>query len=104
MKLYFYTANTSEQYGNLGISVEICEAEEKPKTYRPCQLCFPNYTTSVKKYDIGHLVNDFLILTTPDFEYAKKKFIERAEEKVYIAKETLKRVERELEILRESEE
>lgn len=104
MKLYFYTANTSEQYGNLGISVEICEAEEKPKTYRPCSLCFPNYTTIVRKNDIGCIVNDFLILTTPDFEYAKKKFIERAEEKVYIAKGTLKRAERELEILRESEE
>ena len=32
MKLYFYTANTSEKHGNLGISLEICEAEEKPKT------------------------------------------------------------------------
>lgn len=57
-----------------------------------------------EKDDIGRIVNDFLILTTHDFEYAKKKFIERAEEKVYIAKGTLKRAERELEILRESEE
>ena len=104
MKLYFYTANTSKQYGNLGISVEICEAEEKPKTYRSCSLCFSKLYHKCEKDDIGRIVNDFLILTTPDFEYAKKKIIERAEEKVYIAKGTLKRAERELEILRESEE
>lgn len=104
MKLYFYTANTSEQYGNLGISLEICEAEEKPKTYRSGLFVFPNYLKSVKKEDIGRLINNCLILTKPDFEYAKNKFVERAEEKVCIAKETLKRAEHSLKVIKESEE
>ena len=115
MKLYFYTANTSEQYGNLGISLEICEAEEKPKTYRSSlfglEAKIEAYIDGeidelplAKKEDIGRLINNCLILTKPDFEYAKNKFVERAEEKVCIAKETLKRAEHSLKVIKESEE
>ncbi len=33
MKLYFYRVNTNERYGKLGITVQVCEAAEKAKTY-----------------------------------------------------------------------
>ena len=49
-------------------------------------------------------MKDNVILTEPNFEYAKKIFVNAAEAKVNGAKEHLKRAERELEILRESEE
>lgn len=34
MKLYFYKLNTDGRYGKVGITVQVCEAEEKPKIYR----------------------------------------------------------------------
>ena len=33
MRLYFYRVNTDKRFGKLGITVQVCEAEEKPKTY-----------------------------------------------------------------------
>lgn len=105
MKLYFYTANTINGYCNkLGVVVTVCEAEEKPKTYQSVSGIFPNYVSRVKKDDIGKLSNNNVILTEPNFEYAKKIFVNMAEAKVNGAKEHLERAERELEILRESEE
>lgn len=105
MKLYFYTANTINGYCNkLGVVVTVCEAEEKPKTYQSVSGIFPNCVSRVKKDVIGKLSNNNVILTEPNFEYAKKIFVNAAEAKVNGAKEHLKRAERELEILRESEE
>lgn len=105
MKLYFYTANTINGYCNkLGVVVTVSEAEEKQKTYQSVSGGFPNCFSRIRKDDIGKLLRDNVILTEPNFEYAKKIFVNAAEAKVNGARDHLKRAERELEILRESEE
>jgi len=45
MKLYFYKLNTDERYGKAGITVQVCEAEEKPKTYKSVDRVFPSYSS-----------------------------------------------------------
>lgn len=40
MKLYFYELNTDERYRKAGIIVQVCEAEEKPKTYKSVDRFF----------------------------------------------------------------
>lgn len=53
MKLYFYKLNTDERYGKAGITVQVCEAEEKPKTYKSIDRTFPNYYGTAKKMMLG---------------------------------------------------
>lgn len=36
MKLYFYKMNTDERYEKVGITVQICEAEERPQDIQVC--------------------------------------------------------------------
>ena len=105
MKLYFYKINTDERYGKVGITVQVCEAEEKPKTYKSADRVFPNYLSIVRKDDEGQILHfDCLFLTEPNFEYAKEKFKKRAESRVAQAKEKLEREEMELKIVEESED
>nr|DAO03024.1 MAG TPA: protein of unknown function (DUF2024) [Bacteriophage sp.] len=105
MKLYFYKINTDERYGKVGIAVQVCEAEEKPKTYKSADRVFPNYLSIVRKDEEGQILHfDCLFLTEPNFEYAKEKFKKRAESRVAQAKEKLEREEMELKIVEESEE
>lgn len=104
MKLYFYKLNTDERYGKAGIIVQVCEAEEKPKTYKAVDRVFPNYYSTVRKADVGRITDNCLFLTEPNFEYAKDKFKKRAESRVAQAKEKLQREEMELKIVEESEE
>lgn len=105
MKLYFYKLNTDERYGKVGITVQVCEAEEKPKTYKSVDRTFPNYYSTAKKDDVGQITNfDCLFLTEPNFEYAKDKFKKHAESKIAQTKEILEREEKELKIIEESEE
>lgn len=105
MKLYFYKINTDERYGKVGITVQVCEAEEKPKTYKSADRVFPNYLIIVRKDEEGQILHfDCLFLTEPNFEYAKEKFKKRAESRVAQAKEKLEREEMELKIVEESED
>lgn len=104
MKLYFYKLNTDERYGKVGITAQVCEAEEKPKTYKAVRGSFPNCYSTLRKDEVGQLKYDCLFLTEPNFEYAKEKFKKRAESMVAQAKEKLQREEMELKIVEESEE
>ena len=105
MKLYFYTLNKDERYGKTGITVQVCEAEEKPKTYKSADRVFPNCLSIVRKDEEGQILHfDCLFLTEASFEYAKEKFKKRAESRVAQAKEKLEREEMELKIVEESEE
>lgn len=105
MKLYFYEMNTDERYRKAGITVQICEAEEKPKTYKPVDRVFPNYSSIVRKDEEGQILSfNCLFLTEPNFEYAKEKFKKWAESRIAKTKERLKKEEKELKIIEESEE
>ncbi len=105
MKLYFYKLNTDVRYGKVGITVQVCEAEEKPKTYRTIgNNFFPGYSSRIGKESIGEIGSGQIVLTEPNFEYAKKKFKELAESRIAQAKERLEREENELKIIEESEE
>lgn len=104
MKLYFYSMNTNERYGKLGITVQVREAVEKAKTYRPVGDTFPGTTSRVRKDNIGEIDDRWLVLTEPNFEYAKKKFIELSKSKVAVLKESLESEERKLKLIEESEE
>lgn len=105
MKLYFYKLNTDERYRKAGIIVQVCEAEEKPKTYKSADRIFPSYSSTVRKDKEGQMLGfGCLFLTEPNFEYAKEKFKERAESRIAQAKEKLEREEKELKIIEESEE
>lgn len=104
MKLYFYKLNTDERYGKVGITAQVCEAEEKPKTYKAVRGSFPNYYSTARKDEVGQLKYDCLFLTEPNFEYAKSKFKEKAEQSVEYAKKDLETRESFLKAIIESEE
>lgn len=104
MKLYFYRVNTNERYRKVGITVQVCEAAEKAKTYWPVGDAFPGTTSRVRKDNIGEIDDRWLVLTEPNFEYAKKKFIELSKSKVAVLKESLESEERKLKLIEESEE
>lgn len=104
MKLYFYSVNTNGRYGKLGITVQVCEAAEKAKTYWPVGDAFPGTTSRVRKDNIGEINDGWLVLTEPNFEYVKKKFTELLKSKVALLKESLEREERVLKLIEESEE
>lgn len=105
MKLYFYKLNTGKGCGKTGITVQVCEAEEKPKTYRSVDRVFPTCLSTVRKDEEGQILGfNYLFLTEPNFEYAKDKFKKRAESRIAQTKEILEREEKELKIIEESEE
>lgn len=104
MKLYFYFLNT---YGRnpKGLYVKECEAEEKPKTYKPVDRVFPNNYSTVRKDDVGRITNfNCLFLTKPNFEYAKEAFRNRAERRIAGKLEEIEKLKSELKIINESEE
>ena len=95
MKLYFYFLETNK------IRTEECEAEEKPKTYKPVDK-FPRgyYYSSVKKDDIGTLSgyqNDVVILLENDIEKVAKIFREKCERRISGAKTTIRSEEEAIE-------
>ena len=104
MKLYFYTLNTDERYGKTGITVQVCEAEEKPKTYKSADRVFPNYLSTVRKDEAGQLKYDCLFLTEPNFEYAKEEFRLRTERIIAGNLKKIEKLKAELKIINESEE
>ena len=104
MKLYFYEMNTDENCGKAGITVQVCEAEERSKTYRAVRGSFPNCLRIVRKDEVEQIKYNCLFLTEPNFEYAKENFKKRAESRIAKTKECLEKEERELKIIEESEE
>ena len=104
MKLYFYKLNTDERYGKVGITAQVCEAEEKPKTYKSVRGSFPDYYSTVRKDEVGQLKYDCLFLTEPNFEYAKEEFRLRAERMIAAKLKKIEKLKSELKIINESEE
>lgn len=105
MKLYFYNLNTGGRCGKTGITVEVCEAEEKPKTYKSVDRAFPNCCSMVRKGDVGRITDfNYLFLTEPNFEYAKELFQNRAEGRIADILREVERLKAELKIINESEE
>lgn len=104
MKLYFYELNTDERYGKTGITVQACEAEEKPKTYKAVGGSFPNYLSVVRKDEAGQLKYGCLFLTEPNFEYAKEEFRLRTERMIAAKLKKIENLKAELKIINESEE
>lgn len=104
MKLYFYKLNTDERYEKVGITVQVCEAEEKPKTYKSVDKVFPSCLSTVRKDKEGQILDfGYLFLTEPNFEYAKEIFKKQAESKIAQTKGMLEREEKKLKIIEESE-
>lgn len=113
MKLYFYINNFRD---NKGIEMEECEVRETPTRYYPITN-FPNrfYSSYVNKSDIGIVISRWndksIIIKEPDFELAKRLFIEQMEkeieaekDKIEKIKERIKEKENNLKIIEESEE
>lgn len=103
MNLYVYTLNTFFSNRPKGIHMEKVEARETPKTYM-CDSYGTGYTSRIRKQDIGLIINGRIILTEPNFEYAKNKFKEMGEATVRLQKERLENAENVLKIINESEE
>jgi hypothetical protein len=105
MKLYFYKLNTGGRYEKTGITVQVCEAEEKSKIYKSVDRFFPNYCCAEKKDDVGRIINfNYLFLTEPNFEYAKEVFRNGAERRIANKLEEIEKLKAELKIINESEE
>lgn len=104
MKLYFYKLNTGKGYGKTGITVQVCEAEEKSKTYKAVRGSFPNYLRIVRKDEAGQIKYNCLFLTEPNFEYVKEEFRLRAERIIAAKLEKIEKLKAELKIINESEE
>lgn len=99
MKLYIYSMDGYEN--NKGITECICEAEEKPNTYFIEDDGFW-YHSRIRKEDIGCFKNNRIILTEPDFEYAKNKFIEVLENRIKMAEISLNSLKNKLKSINES--
>ena len=102
MKLYFYILDT---YGSnpKGLYVKECEAEEKPKTYKAVDRVFPSFSSLERKDDVGRITSNCLLLTEPNFEYAKEVFRNRVEERILDKLEEIENLKAELKIINESE-
>lgn len=108
MKLYFYRLNANGIYEKAGITVQVCEVEEKPKTYAPINgSIFPNYISRLRKVDIGHFISynsNVVAFTVPSFEHAKEMFKDREKARIEKTKRELDKLENELKVIEESEE
>ena len=102
MKLYFYILDT---YGSnpKGLYVKECEVEEKPKTYKAVDRVFPSFSSLERKDDVGRITSNCLLLTEPNFEYAKEVFRNRVEERILDKLEEIENLKAELKIINESE-
>jgi hypothetical protein len=102
MKLYFYILDSDREYNpeiqTLGdyifkIRVEECEVIEKPKTYKAVTR-FPDviYIGYVKKEDIGTISGHstpYIVLTVPNYQFVKDKFLERYNVEISRLKKTI---------------
>lgn len=115
MKLYFYINNFKD---NKGIEMEECEVRETATRYYPINNFpkgFCNYHAYVNKSDIGIVISHWgqntVIIKEPDFELAKRLFIEQMEKEIEAEKdeieklkEKIKEKENNIKIIEESEE
>lgn len=102
MKLYFYIFDSDREYNpetqTLGdyifkIRVEECEVIEKPKTYKAVTQ-FPEgvYIGCVKKENIGKIsasLEPYIVLTVPNYQFVKNKFLERYNAEISRLKEAI---------------
>lgn len=86
------------------LQYRVCEAEEKPKTYKAVRGSFPNYLSIVRKDKAGQLNYDCLFLAEPNFEYAKEEFRLRTERIIAGKLKKIENLKAELKIINESEE
>ena len=102
MTLYFYILDT---YGSnpKGLYVKECEVEEKPKTYKAVDRVFLCFCGLERKDDVGRITSNCLLLTEPNFEYAKEVFRNRVEERILDKLEEIENLKAELKIINESE-
>lgn len=107
MTLYFYELDRTYAFLNgTGIKIRKCEAKERPKTYVPLnEKFFPNYAYSVRKEEIGEVLNgSTVILEKPDFELAKIIFMKRLKLEIQKKEKELERLEKIYDAVLESEE
>lgn len=105
MKLYFYILNTYSGSGfSQSLYVKECEAEEKAKTYKAVDKFFPNFYGTVRKADVGRIIDNCLFLTEPNFQYAKEVFRNMIEGGIADKSEEIKKLKAVLKIINESEE
>ena len=107
MKLYFYINNFKD---NKRIEMEECEVRETATRYFPI-----NNFPYVNKSDIGIVISRWgqnaVIIKEPDFELAKRLFIEQMEKEIEAEKdeieklkEKIKEKENNIKIIEESKE
>ena len=107
MTLYFYELNRTYAFLNgTGIKIQKCEAKERPKTYEPLnERFFPNYAYSVRKEEIGQILNgSTVVLEKPDFELAKTIFMKRLRFEIHKNEKELERLEKIYDAVLKSEE
>ena len=107
MTLYFYELDRTYAFLNgTGIKIRKCEAKERPKKYVPLnEKFFPNYVYSVRKEEIGEVLNgSTVILEKPDFELAKIIFMKRLKLEIQKKEKELERLEKIYDAVLESEE
>lgn len=102
MKLYFYILDSDREFNPETITfgdpvfkvrVEECEVVEKTKTYKAATK-FPDgiYIGYVKKRDIGRILESlspYIVLTAPNYQFVKDKFLERYNVEISILKKAI---------------
>lgn len=102
MKLYFYILDSDREFNPetrtfgdpvFKVRVEECEVIEKPKTYKAVTR-FPDgiYIRYVKKEDIGTISSHsipFIVLTVPNYQFVKDKFLKRYNAEINRLKKTI---------------
>ena len=78
--------------------------KRKPRTYKAVDKFFPNFYGTVRKADVGRIIDNCLFLTEPNFEYAREVFQNRTEGRIADMLEEIKKLKAELKIINESEE
>ena len=102
MKLYFYILDSDREFNPetrtfgdavFKVRVEECEVVEKPKTYKALTR-FPDgiYIGYVKKENIGKIsdsLEPYIVLTVPNYQFVKNKFLERYNAEISRLKEAI---------------
>ena len=117
MKLYFYILGSDREFNPetrtfedyaFKVRVEECEVVEKPKTYRAVTR-FPKglYIEYVKKEDIGKIfdsLTSYIVLTAPNYQFVKDKFLERYNVEIHRLKKTIAMYEDKIAVIEDYKE
>lgn len=117
MKLYFYILDSDKEFNPetrtfgdpvFKVRVEECEVVEKPKTYKAVTR-FPDgiYIGYVKKEDIGTISGHstpYIVLTVPNYQFVKDKFLERYNVEINILKKAIAMYEDKIAAIEDYEE